>query len=131
MELKNKIEEANRYLQNAKDLLKNNTTIENNFYSDSKYVRMAGDTAWKGCLIAVDAAYNVKEEKKKGRLDVVDYRNAIANKDKKLLVCFNDGYSCLHLSMGYDGIKSVNVVKESFKIAKEIIDRCAIRMGQK
>ena len=62
MEKKNPIEEAKRYLQNAKDVLKNNTTVDNDgYYSDSKYVRMAGNTAWNGCLIALDAAYDIKK----------------------------------------------------------------------
>ena len=123
--MKNSFDEAKRYLQNAKDLLANNTTIEDGFYSDSKYVRMAGDTAWKGCLIAIDAAFHVREGKKKRqRLDIDDYRKAVANQDKKPLSYINSGYNLMHLFMGYDGEKKVEIAKTGFATAKTIIEKC-------
>lgn len=126
MEKKNPIEEAKRYLQNAKDVLKNNTTVDNDgYYSDSKYVRMAGNTAWNGCLIALDAAYDIKKEKKKGtRLTIDDYKRIISAKDKKMILHVVEGYNHLHLYMGYDGIKSSKTIKNGFKIAEAIISRC-------
>lgn len=126
MEKKNPIEEAKRYLQNAKNVLKNNTTVDNDgYYSDSKYVRMAGNTAWNGCLIALDAAYDIKKEKKKGtRLTIDDYKRIISGKDKKMILHIVEGYNLLHLCMGYDGTKRASVVKDGFALAKTIISRC-------
>lgn len=125
MEKKNPYEEARRYLQNAKDLLKNNTTIEDGFYSDSKYVRMAGDTAWKGCLIALDATFGVSAKKKKGsRLSIDDFKAIVSKRDQKLNVYVVSGYNEMHLHMGYDGEKKVNLAKSAFSTAKDIIDRC-------
>lgn len=127
MEKKNPIEEAKRYLQNAKDVLKNNTTVDNDgYYSDSKYVRMAGNTAWNGCLIALDAAYDIKKDKKKDtRLSIDDYKRIISGKDKKMIPHVVEGYNLLHLSMGYDGTKRASVVKDGFALAKTIISRCS------
>jgi hypothetical protein len=45
MELKNPIQEAKRYLANAKEILSEKAGKDGNYYSDSKYVKMAGNTA--------------------------------------------------------------------------------------
>lgn len=51
--MENPIDEARRYVSNAKEVIKN-ANYNRNFkmYMDGKYVKMAGDTLWKGCLIA-------------------------------------------------------------------------------
>lgn len=124
MEKKNPIEEAERYLQNAKDILREKAVKNGDSYQDAKYVKMAGDTAWKGCLIAVEAVFLVKSSKGKARTDVNDYKEAIAKRDKKLLTYFNEGYSALHLSMGYDGSKDYYRCKRSIELAELIISSC-------
>ena len=84
MEKKNPIEEAKRYLQNAKDILKEKAIKEDNNYKDSKYVRMAGDTAWKGCLIALDVVFKVKETMSKGkRVSIDDYKDKVSKREIK------------------------------------------------
>ena len=61
MEKKNPIEEARRYVANAAEVIKKaNYDPELKIYMDSKYVKMAGDTLWKGCLIALDAVLPVR-----------------------------------------------------------------------
>jgi hypothetical protein len=54
-ELKHPIREAERYLQNARQILSEKAEKDGNYYNDGKYVRMAGNTAWNGVLIALDA----------------------------------------------------------------------------
>ena len=50
------IEEARRYVANAREIIeKSKYDPETDSYRDKKYVRIAGDTLWKGCLIALDA----------------------------------------------------------------------------
>ena len=63
METKTSILEAKRYLDNAKEILSEKVGKAGNYYSDSKYVKMAGDTAWRGVLIAFDAVFHVKMKK--------------------------------------------------------------------
>jgi hypothetical protein len=46
VELKHPIREAERYLQNAKQILSEKAEKDGDYYNDSKYVRMAGNTAW-------------------------------------------------------------------------------------
>ena len=129
MEKKNPIEEARRYVENAKDLLreKGDLDFETQSYMDRKYVKMAGNTLWNGVLLILDAVFRVKKNKR-SRPDISDYQQAVGPRDKKLLALVNNGYNILHLSMGYDGIQSKKVCDEGFQIAIEIIDRCAVMM---
>lgn len=57
----NPIEETLRYFDNAKNILKTNTTIKNEFYSDAKYVKIACNTVYNGILIALDAYADKKK----------------------------------------------------------------------
>ncbi len=123
----NPIDEAKRYIANAKKIIAENTTIEGKFYDDPKYVRMGGNTAWNGVLIALEAVFDVQSKKSKGaRPDFKDYQGEITKKDKKLLNHVNNAYNILHKFMGYDGVLSVAIVKEGFADAKTIIDWCEV-----
>ena len=97
-------------------------------YTDSKYIRTAGDILWKGCLLALDAVLHVR--KGKGRPSIDRYKEAVAKRDKKLLNFVNIGYNLLHLTMGYDGTKSKKVCDEGFEYANAIIDRCAMLLPE-
>ena len=104
MEYQNPIDEARRYVANAEEVInKGKYDPETKLYKDKKYVRMAGDTLWKGCLIALDALLQVR--KGKGRPSVKKYQEAAAKRDGKLLQYLNTGYDLMHLTMGYDGCK--------------------------
>lgn len=129
MEKKNPIEEAQRYVDNAKDILRENGDLDygTQSYMDRKYVKMAGNTLWNGVLFILDVVFKVKKNKKH-RPDISEYQQVIAVRDKKLLMLVNNGYNIMHLSMGYDGIQSKKVCDEGFYIAREIIDRCAVLM---
>lgn len=123
-EYQDPIKEARRYLQNAKDILKEKTSIKDGFYLDGKYVKMAGDIAWKGCLLALDSVFKVKASKGESRVSIKNYKEAVGKRDRKLCDLVNDGYNVLHLSMGYDGTKAKNITKTGFELATSIIDRC-------
>ena len=122
-QLTHPIREAERYLDNARKILSDNAEKDGNYYNDSKYVRMAGNTAWNGVLIALDAALNMRENLKKGqRLDFKDYKTAIAKKDSKMSRVIVNAYHLLHLSLGYDGITSYKTVQDSLDHAKIILE---------
>ncbi len=125
MEKKNPIEEARRYVANAKETIaKADLDTKLGVYNDRKYVRMAGNTLWNGCLIALEAVFNLKTGK--GRPSIDKYKEAATKRDKKLLASIEKGYDTMHLSMGYDGTKDPDVCKKGFATAKDIIDRCAM-----
>lgn len=119
------IEEARRYVANAKDILKERGKLveDGTAYEDRKYVRAAGNYLWLGVLIALDVVFNVRQGKRT-RPDVNDYREAVSNRDKKLLTLVNMGYETIHLSMNYDGNQSKAVCDEGFRLSNEIIERC-------
>lgn len=61
------IQEAKRYIDSAKEILRKKAHKENGFYADRKSVRMVGNTGYNGILVALDG---VLEKKAKGREDV-------------------------------------------------------------
>lgn len=129
MEKENRIEEARRYVANAKDAIrKAEYDPELNIYKDSKYVKTAGNILWNGCLVALNAALNI--EKSKGRPSIKTYRDAAAKRDKKLLAYITAGYDTMHLFMGYDGSKQKKVCDAGFEIAQAIIDRCELLLPE-
>ena len=110
-------------MANAEEVIKKaNYDPELKRYTDGKYVKMAGNTLWNGCLIALDTVLGVR--KGKGRPSIDKYKEAAKNRDKKLLAFVVDGYNTLHLCMGYDGNKSKKVCDAGFEYANAIIDHC-------
>lgn len=122
---KDPIAEARRYVENAKKTLRENggLNVEMNRYEDDKYVRAAGNYLWLGVLMALDAVFHVREDRRK-RVDIKDYQEAVGKRDRKLLAYMNDSYDVMHLSMTYDGVQSKGVSDDGFRLANTIIDRC-------
>lgn len=125
MRKKNPIEESRRYVDNARKTLRENGELDTelNIYQDEKYVRAAGNYLWLGVLMALDAVFHVRQDRRT-RVDIKDYLAAVGKRDKKLLALVNTGYDVMHLSMNYDGIQSKGVSDEGFRLANNIIDRC-------
>ncbi|GHU66672.1 hypothetical protein FACS189413_00070 [Bacteroidia bacterium] len=118
------MEEAERYLQNAKQILSEKAGKDGNYYSDPKYVKMAGHTAWVGVLLALDATFNVRKDKRK-RVNIDDYTTAVAKVDKKFPRILHNAYETLHLVLGYDGNLNYKVVQGGLVAAKDVIDKTA------
>ena len=113
--------EAMRYIDNAVEILKDKAIKKNNFYSDKKYVRMAGNTIYNGVLEALD--YKLPNVRKgKGHPSIEKYRQELASKNKKILLYFNETYMLAHMYMGYDGGLSYPVIKNAIDNAKIVID---------
>ena len=126
---KNPIEEARRYVANAKETIVNAVyDPDTSLYNDKKYIKTAGNILWSGCLVALDAVLHVREGK--GRPSIEKYKNAAAARDRKLLAFINAGYDTLHLSMGYDGTQNKKTCDSGFDLANAIIDRCALLYHQ-
>jgi hypothetical protein len=84
---------------------------------------MAGNTAWNGILLALDAVLNVRSGMKRGqRPDFKDYQAAITRKDAKMSRVLLNAYDLLHKSLGYDGVTRYKVVQDSLEQAKLIMD---------
>ncbi len=113
------IEEAKRYLSNAREILSEKGQKEDGLYQDVEYVKMAGHTAYAGVLVALDELLG---KKTKGRKDVEWYKKQLAKLDKKLLHSFVAVYDTLHLSMSYDGNPMAGSALAGLEEAAKIID---------
>ena len=127
---KDLIKEARRYVDNAEKTLMENGRYnqELNLYEDDKYVRAAGHYLWHAVLMALDAVFHVRKDRRT-RVDVNDYYAAISKRDKKLLALVNSSYKVMHLSMDYDGASEKNVCNAGFRLANDIINRCAMMVS--
>ena len=119
-------EEARRYIDNAREILRDKARKEDGYYQDTKYVKMAGNTAYSGILVALDYLLSPK---KKGRKDVSWYREQLATLDKKVLGAFVSACDTLHLSLGYDGNPSAKVAQSGLEDAETIISWVETRMA--
>ncbi|MCF0042631.1 DUF5618 family protein [Dyadobacter fanqingshengii] len=115
----NTVQEAKRYLNNAKEILREKAKKEDGLYQDPKYVKLAGHAAYTGVLVALDSLF---EEKGKGRKDVGWYKENLSKLDKKALASFVAAYSTLHLAMSYDGNTDANVSTAGLNMAESIIN---------
>jgi len=113
------ITEAHRYINNAKEMLRDKAKKEEGLYIDKKYVKLAGHAAYTGVLVALDGLFGVK---KKGRKTVDWYQEELSKIDKKVLHRFNSAYEVLHLSMGYDGASNAKVATAGIEDAEKIIN---------
>lgn len=120
------ITEAKRYLENAKEILRDKAKKEEGFYHDKKYVKLAGHAAYSGVLEALDGLLGGK---KKGRKSVEWYQAELAKIDKRVLTYFNSAYNLLHLSMGYDGELNVKVANAGLEDAEMIISWVAQKLN--
>jgi len=120
--------EALRYFQNAKEILKK-APIEDGRYADIKHVQEACGTAYLAVLKAVDEYLINKGFSKKELPKSVDgYRGAmqkyLAVRDGKLVREFERLYDELHIAGYYRGLLGhVNIVKDALKAAKEFIEK--------
>lgn len=117
-----------RYLQNAKETL-TRSPIEDNEYTDDKYVKVACGTASLGILKAIDE-YLLRQGVGKKELPkkVEEYRKALQRyatpHNGKLLRHFDNLYDELHIAGYYRGVlHRVDTVKSSLKGAKEFIEK--------
>ena len=131
MNKKKPIEEARRYVENARTVLKEHgkLNVEGRYYEDEKYVRAAGNYLWLGALMALDAVFHVRSDRRT-RVNINAYLEAIGERERKLLNWVDNGYNIMHLYMNYDGIQAKTVCDEGFHLANDIIDRCAMLLGQ-
>lgn len=124
LSIEDSVREAKRYLDNAKEILREKARKEDGYYQDAKYVKMAGHTAYTGVLFALDRYLG---KKTKGRQDVDWYKQNLSRFDKKVLNSFLTAYQVLHLDMAYDGAQSADLAKLGIREAERIIDWVEMR----
>jgi len=122
------IEEAKRYLENAREILKG-VPVEDDTYLDVKPVREAFGVAYLAILEAINAVLIEKGVDPKRLPKSVDgYRTALrkylAVHDGKLLREFEMLYDLLHIAGYYRALLyNPQIVKDSLKLAEKFIKR--------
>ena len=117
-----------RYIENAKDIL-SKSPIEDNRYTDVKYVKSACGVAYLGVLEAINEVLLKKGlTKKDPPKKVEEYRKAlqkyVSAHNGKLLREFDDIYDELHIAGYYKGLlHRSNIVKDAILAAKDFIGK--------
>lgn len=121
--LSNSYNDAYRYINVAKQLLKDKAGKKDGEYADIKYVQAAAEMAYLGVLLAIDE-YLFRQEGDKfvKPKSIEDYRTRVAKQNKKLLSLLNEAYADLYISLYYHGVPSVRVMNNGLQTAKEIIE---------
>ena len=122
------IKEAMRYLQNAKEILKD-IPVEDDTYLDLKPLREAFGVAYLAVIDAVDAFLLSRGvDSKRLPKSIGGYRASLkrylAIYDGKLLREFEKLYDLLHIAGYYRSLLyDTQIVKDSFKLAERFIKR--------
>lgn len=112
-------EEAQRYLDNAREILTNKAGKEDDLYTDIEYVKMAAGIAYSGALLILDEYLKQKEGAKYTKpKSIEDYTSRVRKYDKKLLSLLIDVYDELHILGYYHGTKSVNTIQAGLNNVK-------------
>ncbi len=123
--------EAFRYLENAKEIL-SRSPIEDNRYTDVKYVKSACGIAYLGVLKAIDEylirkGLSRKELPKKIEKKEKALQKHLSIHNGKLTKEFSTLYDELHIAGYYRGLLyHVDTVKSLFKAAKIFIDKIKV-----
>lgn len=120
--------EAIRYFNNAKELL-GKSPIEDDTYTDIKYVQEACGTAYLAVLKAIDVyllSRGVSEKELPQSVD--DYREMLKKHlsihNGRLTREFEKLYKELHIAGYYRGLhEDTNIIKQIFKVAKSFIEK--------
>jgi len=97
-ELKNPIHEAERYVENARQILSEKAGKDGDYYSDRKYVKIAGHTAWCGVLAALDGVLGIRTGLKRNqRPEFKDYQEAVNKIDNKMNRVLLNGLQKKHI----------------------------------
>jgi len=125
------MKESTRYFENAKELL-SKSPIEDNTYTDIKYVQEACGTAYLAMLKALDEYLISRGVDPKELPQSVDgYRDMLRKYltpyNGKLTREFEKLYKALHIAGYYRGlIEDVDMLKDAFKAVKGFIKKISI-----
>lgn len=118
------INEAKRFLKNAKEILSKTEIEYGKIYKDPKATREAAGIAYLAALLAIDG-YLISKGTPKDKLptSIDGYMDAIRKipRNGKLMANLITAYQNLHVFAYYRGGVGVEMIKEGIKSVEEII----------
>ncbi|PGH39771.1 MAG: hypothetical protein CRN43_07100 [Candidatus Nephrothrix sp. EaCA] len=118
--------EAVRYMENAKDMLKNKACKVNGVYQDKKYVRMACAIAYLAALLATETYLACKGKpipnRKDRRNNIDDYKRELAKADRKMLSHLHGVWNSLHCDGYYEGVATAKGIQIGMECAECLIN---------
>ncbi|GGN10901.1 hypothetical protein GCM10010967_53460 [Dyadobacter beijingensis] len=115
-------QEAERYLENARQILSEKAGKKDGLYKDIKYVKMASGTAYSAALLILDEYLRQREgihfTKPKS---IEDYMIRLTKHDKKLLRILANVYDDLHLAGYYHGTRSVDTIQNGMSRVRQML----------
>ena len=107
---------AQKILIKAKRILAENAGKDGNYYTEKKYVRIAGKTAWEGVIVGLNVCLKIE-----GKSELKAYQKILVQ-NPYFLEIFNNAYDTLFNALGIDGNLNAMIVDEGLKMAKELIN---------
>ena len=125
------IEKARFYVDKAEMILKERGLLDEEIqhYENKKAVRKAGRMLWYGVLIALDAVFDVRKDRRT-KVVIDEYLDQIAQRDEALARVVDCGCDIIWVYIAYDGIQDKPICDEGIRLANVIIDRCANLLGK-
>ena len=122
----NPIKEAERYLENSRQILSEKAGKDGDYYDDPKYVRMAGREAWKDVRAALDGLLEVKARREAHRqIRFEDSMEAIMQCDPKMSKPLFYTHETLQKVLIGDGNLRCGMVESGMQQAKRVIQWAA------
>ena len=125
--LRNPIRKAERYLEEARQILDEKAGRDGKYYIEEKYVKMAGRTAWRGVLTALDPIFGIRKGSKRSYyVNYRDYKEAVSKVNGEMDIRrLLNVYEMLCWALAWDGITSYPIVQDGLEEAQEIIEWAA------
>jgi Domain of unknown function (DUF5618) len=117
----NKLKISRLVLKQSEEILKRAGKYKLCF-ADRKYVKLAGITAWKAILGALNITFDLKINAEP--LNFKEYQKLIQSVDEIQIKVFNSTYDTLYKALALDGNLKVLIAEEGFKDAINMLEWC-------
>lgn len=117
--LQKALEKARQRFENARTILREKANLDDDYYLEKKYVKMAGREAYAGMLLALDKFINVRTS---GRRDVYWYEEHLSCAERKVQDTFDSAYRVLYVAMGRKGIGNAEMAEIGIRRAEQVVD---------
>lgn len=98
------LSKAQKKIIKAKAILAEKAGQDGDYYTDKKYVRLAGRTAWQGVIVGLSESLKIPKES-----ELKDYQK-ILEQNPYFLEIFNNAIDTLCRTLGTDGNLNVVIV---------------------